>query len=130
LKPESKSPAHLAVPSGSREAAEETEPAAAAPALPPPQASADWGQQELQTAQHFLYGTGGHRDTAEAAKWLWRAVGKQNGPAILLLSDLYAKGDGVSRNCDQARLLLLTAVKKKVPDSASQLRRLELSGCR
>ena len=127
LKPETNSPAHLAVPSTSQEPAEEAPPAATT--LPVPQASVDGGVQELQTAQRYLAGSGAQRDPSEAAKWLWRAVGKQNGPAILLLSDLYAKGEGVSRNCDQARLLLLTAVKKKVPDSATQLRRLELSGC-
>jgi len=128
-KPEANSPAHLAVPSASQEPPEEEASPAATPTLPVPQASVDGGQQELQTAQGYLTGSGGQRDPSEAAKWLWRAVGKQNGPAILLLSDLYAKGEGVSRNCDQARLLLLTAVKKKVPDSATQLRRLELSGC-
>ena len=53
----------------------------------------------------------GARDASEAAKLLWKAVGKQNPTAAILLSGLYARGDGVTRNCDQARLLLLAATK-------------------
>ena len=116
----------MAVPS------EKPEPTPAPPPSPAVEHEApvtEGGQQELATAERYLYGADGPRDTTEAAKWLWRAVGKQNGTAILLLSELYAKGDGVTRNCDQARLLLMSAVRKKVPDSVTQLRRLELSGC-
>jgi hypothetical protein len=91
--------------------------------------AAEGGQQELAVAQRYLSGASGVRDSGEAAKWLWRAVGKQNGPAIVLLSGLYARGDGVSKNCDQARLLLLTAVKKKVPAAAQGFQQLQLDGC-
>ena len=70
------------------------------------------------------------RDSAEAARWLWKAVGKENGRAVLLLSDLYAKGDGVAKSCDQARLLLMVAAKKGNTDAASRLRSFDSTGCR
>ena len=59
----------------------------------------------------ILGGSMGARDASEAAKLLWKAVGKQNPTAAILLSGLYARGDGVTKSCDQARLLLLAATK-------------------
>jgi TPR repeat protein len=72
----------------------------------------------------------GVRDPAEAAKLLWKAVSKQNATAAVLLSDLYLRGDGVPRSCDQARLLLVAAAKRGSPLAAQQLRNLESHGCR
>src|SRR5215467_5714647 len=61
------------------------------------------GAEEFNVAQNYINGTNGQRrDGAEAAKWLWRAMAKHNGPAMVALADLYLKGDGVSKNCDQA----------------------------
>jgi TPR repeat protein len=71
----------------------------------------------------------GVRDSSEAATLLWKAVRKQNTTAAVLLSDLYARGDGVPRSCDQARLLLLAAAKRGSPQAAEQLRQLESHGC-
>jgi TPR repeat protein len=85
--------------------------------------------QELLLARHFLDGKGGTRDTAEAVKWLWKAVGKQNTGAVILLADLYLIGDGVPKNCDQARLLLVAAAKRGASDAAQKLRSLESNGC-
>ena len=59
----------------------------------------------------------------------WRAVSKQNSEASLLLANLYLRGDGVSRSCEQGRLLLVTAAKKDVSGAAAQLRNLESTGC-
>jgi hypothetical protein len=87
------------------------------------------GAQELLVAQHYLAGKTGPRDTAEAGKWLWKAVAKKNGTATLLLADLYMRGDGVPKSCDQARLLLVAAAKKNVPEAAQALRNLESSNC-
>jgi TPR repeat protein len=88
------------------------------------------GNQELVLAQHFLGSAGHARDTSEAAKWLWKAVGKQNTTATLLLADLYSRGDGVAKNCDQARLLLVAAAKKGNSAAADKLRSIESAGCR
>jgi TPR repeat protein len=80
-------------------------------------------------AEDFLNGRTHPRNTEEAAKYLWRSVGKENPSAILLLSDMYLVGDGVPKSCDQARLLLSAAARKGVPQAADKLRDLLRSGC-
>ena len=88
------------------------------------------GGEELAMAQHYLSsGNGRARDTAEATKWLWKSVAKHNGEATLLLSDLYLKGDGVSKNCDQARVLLDSAARRGVAGAGERLRNLRAFGC-
>ena len=93
------------------------------------EASTANGSVELATAEAYLSGKNGSRNSAEAAKLLWRAVAKGNTTAILLLSDLYKAGDGVAKSCDQARLLLRAAVQKNVAEATPRLRELETSGC-
>jgi hypothetical protein len=90
-----------------------------------PAANAGPGGQELKEAQRILGAEGQSRDTAEAAKWLWKAVGKQNPSATVLLADLYLRGDGVPRSCEQARVLLVAAAKKGSSDAAGKLRDVE-----
>jgi hypothetical protein len=88
------------------------------------------GAEELATAQKFLDARpGAARDSREAAQWLWKAVAKQNATATFLLSDLYLRGDGVSKNCDQGRLLLDAAARKGVAAAAERLRHLQAFGC-
>jgi hypothetical protein len=87
--------------------------------------SPESGGFELLEAQRLL----GSQDSSEAVKWLWKAVGKQNTAAEIALADLYTRGDGVSKNCEQARLLLVTAAKKGASDAAQKLRSLESNGC-
>ena len=87
------------------------------------------GALDLRLAQRYLGGSMGVRDPSEAAKFLWKAVSKQNTAAALLLSDLYLRGDGVPKSCDQARLLLVAAAKRGSPQAAQQLHNLESQGC-
>jgi hypothetical protein len=87
------------------------------------------GSLELAQAEDFLNGKKVPRDSAVAAKFLWKAVGKENTSAIVLLSDMYLIGDGVPKSCDQARLLLNAAARKNVPQAAEKLRNLQTSGC-
>jgi hypothetical protein len=87
------------------------------------------GARELILARHYLDGKDGTRDTPEAVKWLWKAVGKQNTSAVILLADLYIRGDGVPKNCDQARLLLTAAAKRGTNEAATKLRTLDSNGC-
>lgn len=87
------------------------------------------GTDELAAAQRYLEGKYGARDSSQAAKWLWKAVQKQNPTAALMLAELYSRGDGVPKNCDQARLLLVAAAKRGAPDAGLRLRNLESSGC-
>jgi len=103
-----------------------------AASVPPSEATAqaEGGAQELRLAERYLEGKSGARDTTEAGKWLWKAVGKKNSTAAVLLADLYSRGDGVPKNCDQARILLVSATKKGAPQAAQALRNLETTGCR
>jgi len=71
----------------------------------------------------------GQRNRAEAAKWLWKSVSKQNAEATFALSELYLKGDGVGKNCDQARVLLDAAARKGVKEAGERLRHLPAFGC-
>lgn len=87
------------------------------------------GILDLRLAQRYLGGSMGARDSSEAAKLLWKAVRKQNITAAILLSDLYVRGDGVPKSCDQARLLLVAAARRGAPQAAQQLRSLESHGC-
>lgn len=87
------------------------------------------GAAELAMAEDFLSGRTHPRNSEEAAKYLWRAVGKENPSAILLLSNMYLVGDGVPKSCDQARLLLSAAARKGVPQASDKLRDLLRSGC-
>jgi hypothetical protein len=142
-KPERTPPAETqAAPAPAKPAHEEASNRAdgTAPALPhgisrPPKADAPdlsggTGGEELALAQRYLNGTNGQgRNSAEAAKWLWKAIAKHNAQATLVLSDLYLRGDGVSKNCDQARVLLDTAALKGVKDAGARLRHLQAFGC-
>jgi hypothetical protein len=92
--------------------------------------TAKGGGEELAIAQGYLNGTNGQgRNSAEAAKWLWKAIAKHNAEASLLLSDLYLKGEGVSKNCDQARVLLDSAALRGVKDAGVRLRHFQAFGC-
>ena len=111
---------------------------AAQPAPPAPNAETQTpsasavvaGSEELTIAQRYLNGTRGQRrDSAEAARWLWRSMAKHNSEAGVLLADLYLKGDGVSKNCDQARILLDSAARKGIAGAGERLRNLQAFGC-
>jgi hypothetical protein len=86
------------------------------------------GTPDLLRARKFLAGKNGDRDPGEAAKWLWKAVAMGNASAAMLLANLYVSGDGVPKNCDQARLLLGAAARNSAA-AGEELQRLETSGC-
>jgi hypothetical protein len=105
-----------------------------APAEPPASSAAEAGAangtEELAMAQRYLEGIDGQEpNRAEAAKWLWKAMGKHNSRATLLLADLYLKGEGVSKNCDQARVLLDSATREGMKEAGERLRHLQAFGC-
>ncbi|MGO8796174.1 MAG: hypothetical protein ACLQLC_15235 [Candidatus Sulfotelmatobacter sp.] len=88
------------------------------------------GAADFAMAQKYLNGDSGTgRNASEAVPLLWRAVGKGNLPAALTLSDLYLRGDGVAKNCDQARVLLDSAARKGGKAAADRLRNLQAFGC-
>jgi hypothetical protein len=93
--------------------------------MAPTQTEADNGSAELAQARRYL----GRGDGADAAKWLWKSISKHNGEATVALADLYLKGEGVSKNCDQAHVLLDSAARKGVSGAGERLRNLQAFGC-
>jgi hypothetical protein len=60
---------------------------------------------------------------------LWAAVQTGNTKAAVDLAELYIQGEGVPRNCMQARVLLLVASEKRNADAIKRLEELDKSGC-
>lgn len=84
---------------------------------------------DLQAGLQFLHGDPSGRNSAEAARYLWKSVSRQNGQALAELAGLYAKGDGVVKDCDQARILLQAAAHHKNVKLGATLETLHQSGC-
>lgn len=103
--------------------------AAAAPAPGVVVAPDQPGDKELRTGRQYLAGDGVPRNSAEAARWLWRAVAARNTAAEMELASLYAKGEGVAKNCEQAKILLDSAARRGVEAAGAQLKQLNETGC-
>jgi hypothetical protein len=88
------------------------------------------GQSELAAAKSYLSGANGNRDSVKAARLLWAAVGNGNAAAEVLLADLYVRGDGVPKNCDQGQVLLIAAVKSGNIEAQEKLKDLHDGGCK
>jgi TPR repeat protein len=115
----------------SRQTKTRTVPRTPVTANPPASAADQNGSEELAVAEKYLNaGSGTARDSRQASMWLWKAVAKQNSTATLILSDLYLRGDGVTKSCDQARLLLDAAARKGQTAAGQRLRNLQAFGCR
>jgi len=69
-------------------------------------------------------------DHSERARQLWSAVETGDSRAEVALAQLYLKGDGVPRNCEQARVLLRAASKKGNVEALQQYRKLNYAACR
>jgi hypothetical protein len=99
-------------------------------AASPETETAAGGAKELAIAESYLNGTSGQqRNIEEAVQWLWKAVGKGSASATLELSDVYLSGDGIPKNCDQARVLLHAAASKGMKQAGERLRNLQSFGC-
>ena len=89
------------------------------------------GESELILAWQYLEGQGGKpRDPTAASQLLWSAVKKGNLTAETTLANLYLRGEGVPKNCDQARVLLSAASDKGDPEAKRKLLELDHTGCR
>ena len=60
---------------------------------------------------------------------LWSALQAGNVKAAITLADLYARGEGVPMNCQQARVLLMAASEKKNAEASKKLKELNEGGC-
>ncbi len=87
------------------------------------------GKSELAAALASLRGTNGIRDSSKAARLLWAAVGNNNSSAEVVLADLYLRGDGVAKSCEQGRVLLNAASKSGNVQGQEKLGELNTNGC-
>jgi hypothetical protein len=88
------------------------------------------GEAQLILAWQYLEGQGGKpRDPTTASQFLWSAVEKGNLTAETTLANLYVRGEGVPKNCDQARVLLSAASDKGSAEAKRKLLELDHTGC-
>jgi TPR repeat protein len=82
---------------------------------PSPRGAGDVGdavaKKAIPGAEEIAKANNASDSVAEAA-WLWKATAKGNPDAPVRLADMYIKGNGVPRSCEQAMVLLKTAATK------------------
>jgi hypothetical protein len=64
------------------------------------------------------------------ARQLWSAIGAGDSSAEVALAELYLKGDGVPKNCEQALVLLRVASKNGNVQAVQRLKKLGKNACR
>jgi hypothetical protein len=87
------------------------------------------GQEEFNAAREILRSGNRQRDFSRALDLLWAGVRKGYVPAEVTLADLFRRGDGLEKNCDQARVLLVAASKKGSSDARLMLEQMAEQGC-
>jgi hypothetical protein len=92
-----------------------------APPAPKPSAKPQPGQQELDKAMKAS-------DPTAAAAWLWKATSRGNPEAPVRLADMYIKGNGVPKSCEQAMVLLRSAATKENAPARNRLAALYANG--
>lgn len=70
------------------------------------------------------------RSRSALARQLWSALGAGDTSAEVPLAELYLTGNGVPRNCEQARVLLRAASKRDNIEALRLLQQLKKSPCR
>jgi len=100
-----------------------------APGNLPPR-TADPGEDDLALAQLYMSERPGPAGSAAATRSLWAAVEKGNLKAEVMLADLYARGDGVTKSCNQAQVLLRAASKRGSSEASQELAQIIRRGCR
>ena len=67
-------------------------------------------------------------DPTAAAAWLWKATSRGNPEAPVRLADMYIKGKGVPRSCEQALVLLRSQAAKENAPARNRLAALYANG--
>jgi len=100
-----------------------TEPTKPLQSPPPPKPSAkpQPGQEELEKAASAS-------DATAAAAWLWKSTSRGNPEAPVRLADMYLKGNGVPKSCEQAMVLLRSAATKENAPARNRLAALYANG--
>jgi hypothetical protein len=104
-----------------------TQPAGSA--KPPDAVESVTGQDEFNVAREILRGNRRQTELPKAIDLLWVGVRKGYVPAEVTLADLFLRGDGVAKNCDQAAVLLTAASKKGSVDARRMLEKVAEQGC-
>jgi hypothetical protein len=86
--------------------------------------------EDLPSARQSFASANTRRGRSGVARQLWSAVEAGDSSAEVALAELYLKGDGVPRSCEQARVLLRAASKSGNIEALQQLRRLKKNTCR
>ena len=95
-----------------------------------PDGAAEPGGQEFQAARSILRSQNREAEVPAAVRLLWVAVEKGSTSAEVTLAELYRTGRGVSKNCDQTRILLTAAANRGNPEAKRQLANFMAQGCR
>ena len=85
------------------------------------------GEAELALARGFLHENATAEETVQGVQQLWLAVQKGSTEAEVDLADLYIHGQAVSKNCDQARVLLTAASNANNSAAIDKLKTLDES---
>jgi len=96
---------------------------------PPTEPESEPGEQEYSQAQDILKSGDREGGFQEAVRLLWIAVEKGNSKAEVSLAELYRRGKGVTRNCDQTRILLTAAARKGNAEAQRRLDKFLRAGC-
>jgi len=96
---------------------------------PPTEPESEPGEQEYSQAQDILKSGDREGGFQEAVRLLWIAVEKGNSKAEVSLAGLYRRGEGVTRNCDQTRILLTAAARKGNSEAQRRLDKFLREGC-
>ena len=88
------------------------------------------GQAEYRAAEASLREARTPEAKAKAAQLLWTAVSNGSSDAEVELAGVYGRGDGVRKNCQQARILLAAATDKHNPLAGAESAELRTYGCR
>jgi TPR repeat protein len=89
----------------------------------------DDGQIEFSLARQHLSEPSNPEAKVHAAVLLWEAVEKGSSDAEIQLADLYGRGEGVPKNCKQARILLAAARNENNPSAGRESVALNGYGC-
>jgi hypothetical protein len=101
-----------------------SEPRASTEATPGTVNSTDSHREERQFSRQHFADVNSRRHRSALARQLWSAVEAGDNSAEVALAQLYLTGNGVPRNCEQARVLLRAASKNGNREAIEQLRKL------
>jgi hypothetical protein len=87
------------------------------------------GGREYANGTESLEGKGDTPGSSAAATYFWEAVRDGNVAAEVALAQLYLRGDGVTRDCEQARALLDAAVSRGNTEAPRILASMSSYGC-